>query len=219
MYIILTISGFGYITFLEILDKETVSGVLVAHTCHLLSVHMLYQLSRVVFLTPHSGEYTKFAFIAASLHVISPAGLFLSAPYSESLFAFLSFLGFYCYAQSLRVGSHYSLWVENLNILLSGLLFGFATSVRSNGLLNGLIFGYDITRCAPSLLQSGDRSITLSRILTAACGGALVALGFLLPQYLAYDEFCVAAGMTEDSRPWCYGWFPSIYAWVQSQYW
>ena len=214
MLIVLRLFGFS-----KPFESEIVSGILVAHVSHLLSVLMLYHFSKAVFPTPHSRDNTKFALVASSLHVISPAGIFLSAPYTESLFALFSFSGFYCYARSLNVDSNSSPWIKNLNILAAGLLLGFATTVRSNGLLNGIIFVHDIAGCAPSLLQPGGRSIIIFRIFTAGCGGALVAGGFFFQQYLAYDEFCIAVGMTDGPRPWCSGWFPAIYAWVQSHYW
>ncbi len=64
----------------------------VAHVSHLLSVVVLYRLGKLVWADG------RLAFLAASLHIFSPAGLFLSAPYAESTFSLLSFVGFYILA-------------------------------------------------------------------------------------------------------------------------
>jgi len=87
---------------------------------------VLYALTREVF-----PSNKKLPLVAALLHVISHAGLSLSVPYSESLFALLTFSGLYCY-------------VCGYVVVVAG-AWMFLATVRSkvNGLLNGAVFLLD----------------------------------------------------------------------------
>ena len=188
---------------------------MIAHLCHLLSTLILYQLSLIIFQSNPVSKAPRIAFVSACLHVITPAGIFLSAPCAESLFSFLHFSGLYFYTKSrTSVDSRR----RDLNLLISGLFIGLATTVRSNGVLSGLIFALDAFHDAFTLLRV-DRSYAIRRKITVTVlAGLLVASGTLLPQWLAYNEFCID-NWGSDRRIWCTGTFPSIYAWVQSHYW
>ena len=171
------------------------------------------------------------AFLAASLHIISPAGLFLSAPYAESVFALLSFWAYRLYARG-RWPSKASHEEHHTHAYLvgAGLLFGLATAVRSNGLLNGAILLVDLI----VTLRSGSGPLLqarrLRRLVAIGGSGALLALGALIPQMLAYGVFCQTASPrpspssasttpNAEARPWCSNAVPSVYAWAQDHYW
>jgi len=62
------------------------------------------------------------AYKAALLFCVCPASVFMSAPYSESLFAFLTFSGL--------------LHLHRENIVMAALYFSLSFTTRSNGLLN-----------------------------------------------------------------------------------
>jgi phosphatidylinositol glycan class V len=175
-------------------------------------VFALFNLSLVVF----PGFPPEYAFIAALLHIISPAGLFLSAPYAESSCALLSFTGCLLFTKSL-ISKPHSTASQDIFILASGICFGIATTFRSNGILNGLLLLEEAFR---SLFQLRHGiSITGVRHLAATgIAGMGVAAGFLLPQYIAYTDFCGKSDATE-SRPWCGRTPPSIYTFVQDHYW
>jgi len=183
---------------------ESLAGILIAHVSHGLSALVLYHLTNHIFskVSTHRGK--KLALITSLLHVFSPAGLFLSAPYTESTFALLSFSGYYVFIRS----SGEPNVRKDIGLVLAGLLFGLSTSVRSNGLLNGILFAEEATRALLSL--------KIRRLLAAGLGGAFVGIGFLLPQVIAYQHFCVGAS---DDREWCSRTIPSIYTFVQSNYW
>lgn len=175
---------------------------------HLLSTLVLHNLTEAVFPSSQSV-----ALITALLHVIIPAGIFLSAPYAESSCALMSFLGCLLFIKSLESRKRDSL-IHDLLIIGSGLSFGIATTFRSNGILNGLLLLEEAFRVL-FLLRNEFRLAIVRRLVATGVGGLIVAGGFLLPQYIAYQEFCTL----EVRRPWCEDSLPSIYTFVQEHYW
>lgn len=186
-------------------------AILIAHAAHLLSVLVLFSLTSAVFSEPSPW----LAFTSASLHIISPAGLFLSAPYAESSCALLSFVGCLLFTKSLG-GNGPTTASQDMLVLLSGVSFGIATTFRSNGILNGLLLLEEAFRTSWSLKHSFPIS-SLRRLLATGLGGMSVAVGFLLPQYIAYTEYCGKGNVT--TRTWCKRTLPSIYTFVQDHYW
>jgi phosphatidylinositol glycan class V len=186
-------------------------AILIAHVAHLLSVLVLFSLTLAVFSEPSPW----LAFTAASLHIISPAGLFLSAPYAESSCALLSFVGCVLFTKSL-CGNGPPTASRDMLVLLSGVSFGIATTFRSNGILNGLLLLEEAIRTLWSLKHSVQIT-TFRRLIATGLGGMSVAVGFLLPQYIAYTEYCSRVEVT--TRTWCKRSLPSIYTFVQDHYW
>ncbi|KAG9233359.1 GPI mannosyltransferase 2 [Amylocarpus encephaloides] len=191
---------------------EGILAVLIAHTSHLISVLLLFKLTFAVF--PASS--TSFSFISAALHVISPAGLFLSAPFAESSCAMLSFAGTLVFVQSLSFARRSSLLGDVL-VVISGLLFGAATMFRSNGILNGFLLLEQAIRITWNA-RLGLRWPSIRRLIATGLGGMSVGGGLLLPQYIAYSEYCKEPGALV-LRPWCEAPIPSIYTFAQVHYW
>lgn len=198
------------------LQYYIVAGIVVSNVCHLLSVLVLY---RLLTLTLEHQQQRPVAFVASVLHILTPASLFLSAPYAEACFSLLNLAGMLCYAQSKLAAKSepYSLR-EDAYKLSSGLLFGFATLVRSNGLLSGLILLYDVAEYLPRLVSLQLSIRDVSKVIITCVAGSFIACGFVWPQYLAYIEFC-SGESNLSARPWCEKSVPSIYSWVQSHYW
>ncbi|KAL2075837.1 hypothetical protein VTL71DRAFT_780 [Oculimacula yallundae] len=190
---------------------EGLVAICIAHTAHLLSVVAVFGLTRALFFN-HS---VTFAFRAALFHIISPAGLFLSSPYAESSCALLSFTGCLLFAKSL-VCNGPNTAKHDLLLVISGVCFGIATTFRSNGILNGLLLLEEAFRSLLAL-KNGLHSSRVRRLLAAGLGGMSVGAGFLIPQYIAYNEYCGNADM--PMRPWCQQSIPSIYTFVQDHYW
>lgn len=192
------------------------AGVVISTFCHLLSVLVLYRL--VTLLTRASHQQSRVAFLACVLHTLAPAGLFLSAPYAESIFSLLNFAGMLCYAESKMAARSASISSQEVVYRLSsGVLFALATIVRSNGLLSGLVLLYDVLLYLPRLLSIRPSVQDLCRVVVTCVSGTLIAIGFIGPQYVAYLDFCSTE--TSVTRPWCEKSIPSIYSWVQSHYW
>jgi phosphatidylinositol glycan class V len=160
----------------------------------------------------------EIAFTTACLHITSPAGLFLSAPYGESTFAFTTFLGILCYVRAQQqklLATHQSRFPQAAAwTVLSGFCFALSTLFRSNGLLHGTIFLFDAVTSLRALLSTRSTS-DLTHLLSTILAGSFLAVGFALPQAIAYLQYCTP----EASRPWCSYTVPSIYSWVQKHYW
>jgi GPI mannosyltransferase 2 len=183
----------------------------IAHTAHLLSVLALFSLTSAAFAEPTAW----LAFTVASLHILSPAGIFLSAPYAESSCALWSFVGCLLFTKSLG-GNRPVSASHDVLVLLSGVFFGIATTFRSNGILNGLLLLEEAFRTLWSM-KHGVRVSSFRRLMATGMGGLSVAFGFLLPQYIAYTEYCGNSDI--DTRTWCKRTLPSIYTFVQDHYW
>jgi phosphatidylinositol glycan class V len=176
----------------------------------------LYSLVRHI-IPAERERKREIAFIAACLHIISPAGLFLSAPYGESTFAFTTFLGILCYVRAqeqITLPAHQSHLPKAAWTLLSGFCFALSTLFRSNGLLHGTIFLFDAMAGLRTCFTTPNAS-NLARLVTTIFAGSIIAMGFALPQVIAYLQYCTP----EPSRPWCSYLPPSIYSWVQKHYW
>jgi phosphatidylinositol glycan class V len=178
----------------------------VAHVTHLGSTIILYRLTQLL------SRNQRLAFFSAVLHIISPAGVFLSSPYSESPFSFLSFAGIWVFALGLR--HERTTWGRSINITTSGLLIGAATFFRSNGLSYGLLFAVEALTCA--LLTYKKPSLShLFTLVAPIIGGLAVASGSVIPQAIAWQKFCGDGPL----RTWCHHMPPSIYTFVQEHYW
>ncbi|KAK1986932.1 mannosyltransferase [Colletotrichum cereale] len=187
---------------------EAALGIVVAHAAHLLAALILHELTLKLFSRP------RLAFLSALLHVLSPAGLFLSAPYAESLCAFFSFAGYYilaCVSDEPRGSLR---WTAGQ--ILAGAVFGLATASRSNGLLNGLAFALECLVILPPLLSSPTSLTKIAALFGPIVGGLLVATGSVVPQALAWLRYCSGAS---EPRSWCARTVPSIYSFVQEHYW
>ena len=198
-------------------EAEAWAGVSLAHAAHLFSVLVMYQLALVVF-----GKHLRresIAFISSCLHIISPAGLFLSAPYGESPLSFLQFSGFYCYALHRLSDRPPNGFAKNMYLILSGGLFGLATLIRSNGILSGLIFAYDALYECSQIPRLGLGTARLQRLACIVVAGLFVAVGAVLPQSIAYMEYCGGTLPEGSHATWCNHFPPSIYPYVQSHYW
>jgi len=60
----------------------------------------------------------------------------------------------------------------------------------------------------------------IRHLIATGIGGVCIAVGFLVPQLIAFQEFC--GNPTLDNQPqriWCKDTLPSIYGYVQSHYW
>ncbi|KAF4336425.1 GPI mannosyltransferase 2 [Fusarium beomiforme] len=188
---------------------DAIIAIAISHVSHLVAVLALYQLTIVL------CSNRKLAYLAAVVHILSPGGLFLSAPYAESTFACLSFVGNLLFALTLKANPD-SL-MRNVSVTGAGLFYGVSCTFRSNGLFGGVLFAVEALKGLSSLLDGFTFSKVL-RLIAPITGGLLVAVGFVAPQVLAWMRYCYVHDNGEQ-RPWCARPLPSIYTFVQEEYW
>ncbi|PGH02062.1 proteasome activator subunit 4 [Blastomyces parvus] len=220
--------GYGYTRVLSVLsyafwgdrgsDPDSLhvalTGIGLSHVCHYLSVLSLYGLSRNVFGSGDGGR--ALPLLAAVLHIISPAGAFLSAPYGEPVFSLLNFTGYYAYVSALHDDRRGYMLARDVKFLVAGGLFAVVTTIRSNGVLSGMLFAYDAVLGLANLVSSGISISQIHRMFFVILGGSLILLGVIGPQYRAFTVYCQHA---DARRSWCDNTIPSIYTFVQTHYW
>ena len=198
-------------------EPEAWAGVASSHIFHLVSALTLHNLSRLLLKGNSNGH--QIAFAASCLHIVSPAGIFLSAPYGESLFSCLHHLGYYLFAKALLYQAELAFWKHDLMILLSGFLIALATSIRSNGLASGILFLYEVFVDGLHILKMGPSLERARKMAFTIAGGLSVSIGSIVPQYIAYRLYCRESESVGMSRQWCNRTIPSIYDFVQKHYW
>lgn len=189
---------------------EPLVAIALVHVCHLTAVLALYRLTMLL------SNDNKLAFVASALHVFSPAGVFLSAPYAESPFAALAFVGNLLFA--LGIKNKREPMKRFVLIVGAGIVFGLSTSFRTNGLASGALFAVGAINCLMALMKEPS----VGRVLALAApgiGGLCVAAGSVIPQYFAWKRYCHDALPELGPRPWCSRTIPSIYEFVQEEYW
>ncbi|KAH6887587.1 GPI mannosyltransferase 2 [Thelonectria olida] len=189
---------------------EPLVAIVVAHASHLIAVLSLYQLTLVV------CKDKRLAYLASTIHILSPAGLFLSAPYAESPFSCLSFVGNLLFALGFKTDRD-SLR-RNACVVAAGLVFGLSSTFRSNGIFSGLLFAVEAVQCGLAFVNKPTFS-HMMRLVAPVVGGILVAAGLVVPQALAYMRYCMPDVPEAELRPWCTRTIPSIYTFVQEEYW
>lgn len=196
---------------------HVLAGLSISLFSHFGAVVLLYLL--VSQLLPSSPPRKRqLALTTALLHILSPAGVFLLAPYGESLFALLTLAGFLAYTHAIHhryAPAQTHLLHEALYILLAGCCFGLSLTIRSNGILNGLILAWDAAGLALTFCFGTRSRVHILRLAATLLAGTMTAIGFALPQYVAYRQYCQPI----PHRPWCSKVPPSIYSWVQFHYW
>lgn len=192
-----------------------ITGVILSHLAHFLSVLVLHSLTKTV-LGSETARQRTLCFVSAALHVISPAGAFLSAPYAEPVFSLLNLTGLYVYSSAILADQTKSWTRRDLSFVIAGSLFAGATVIRGNGILSGALFAYDAILGAIQVLTRGLSFGVIRRVAFVVLGGSIVALGMVGPQYVAFKVYCLDP---ESARPWCGRLLPSIYSWVQVRYW
>ena len=193
--------------------RHALAGIILSHLCHYLAVNALYKT--ITILVP---DKPRLAFTAACLHIISPAGIFLSAPYAESGFALLNFFGTLSYVQAAKTRFFPAINTPHTEaswIVRAGFFFGVAAMVRSNGLFGVIPFAWDTLSAVSQGKQLFTDSILRRRFSATLAAGTLVPVGFAVTQIMALAEFCTP----ENPRPWCTRSLPSIYTFVQEHYW
>jgi len=196
-------------------ERQALAGILLSQICHALSTMLIYALAlRCLPITTPKRQ--QIAGVAACLYIISPAGIFLLAPYTEAPFASFNLAGLYLltFVRNDRTSMLASINHAILSIL-AGVMFGLASTFRGNGIFSLLAFvPYGLT-IAHRWLTLDIRFTDFIRLFGLANGVLATVVGFIYPQAIAYQIYCPGV----QSRPWCKNMPPSIFTFVQKQYW
>ncbi|XP_044019982.1 GPI mannosyltransferase 2 [Aphidius gifuensis] len=209
------------------------SGVTISFICFVKSSIILYDLTRYIF------KDKNIAYKSAILYCISPANIFLTSVYSESMFAYFTFSG---------------MLASMKNDPFVSLPIGLSSIIRSNGLINigypiyifiqefiffkipNIIYeikSHSIKSSIPSIIN------IIGCLLNILCTILLSFAPFCLLQTYNYVQFCtektnstiipkhvIEYGINNDLilsgsklSPWCTSTIPIAYTYVQKKYW
>ncbi|KAF4527201.1 hypothetical protein B566_EDAN006128 [Ephemera danica] len=172
----------------------------------------------------------EMAYKSAVFFCFTPASVFFSAPYSESLFALCTFHGLLC---------------NELNrTKTSAISLGLACATRSNGILN---IGFPIYKRLRAFLHSAStKSLVLILLIPLQFIGVMIPLlasvavtllPFVLFQVFSFGKFCIDDRLIfpdfimehaeeynyklpgTNPSDWCNSSVPLAYSYIQSHYW
>ena len=185
------------------------AGVLINFTLFPLAAIALYLLT--MFVTKNQ----RLSLLTALLFCINPASVFMSAVYTECLFALCTFSGLclltkrYCWTASV--------------------VFALAVATRSNGIvLPGFIAYYHCSDLYSRLsIKKGTllQAVYFSfvKAVVAVLQGAVVVLPFAAFQLYGYRKYCslhnASDGAVEAPFEWCQWTLPLPYLYIQEHYW
>ncbi|GMM38852.1 GPI-anchor transamidase [Saccharomycopsis crataegensis] len=182
---------------------------------HYLSVLVLYKWTAIVF--DHNSkpsrwfsisESNELALKSALVYILNPAGVFLTAPYSESFATFLAFVGLYLRELSLVEKDDTNLRAPKalygMIYLGSSIFIAGGIMIRLNIILVAFVYLYDFLYFMKKLKLS-----TFVPLLA----GLVTFSSFVYINMLPYEEFC------PERVIWCTSRLPSLYSFAQGRYW
>lgn len=166
-------------------------------------------------LTLQLSRNRRLSLLTAALFCINPASVFMSAVYTECLFALFTFSGM--------------LAVDKERPWIATILFMLAVATRSNGVV---LCGYIGYQCLLKIVKSiytqsltGSILNVLNSIISTGIRCVVVALPFAAFQYYGYKLYCTPSSITPHlfaTTPdpvWCNWSIPLPYNFIQQHYW
>ncbi|XP_014769394.1 GPI mannosyltransferase 2 [Octopus bimaculoides] len=204
------------------------------------SLNMIFSVLSSLTLYNLGKEATgsqSLAFKAALLYILSPASVFFMAPYSESLFSFLSFTGMLLHLKQRPI--------------YAALLFGFSALARSNGIVAlGFILHWNLQKflnitflCQKKLLMMKEH---LKNFIFTIIQIIILVAPFFLYQLYTFLLYCKPNDSKEhliktpfdihvtkyghemgfkfpdnstNVSEWCHYKLPISYSFIQKHYW
>ncbi|ORX39481.1 mannosyltransferase [Piromyces finnis] len=196
-----------------------ISGVLIVNVSFVLATITLYKLGIKIF------KDEKFSRIAAICYCLTPSGMFSTAVYTESLFAFLTF-----YGMEKMVDKKY---------FQAALVWMLTTLTRSNAITYVGFFGYEMLKSSEfkkiinntyhiivnKTINSKLDTINIKRLLKSigkfVVYSCIVISSLVFYQFSCYKKFCLDIKNENGDfiRPWCENKLPLLYSFVQIEYW
>ncbi|KAJ2663490.1 ER membrane glycoprotein subunit of the GPI transamidase complex-like protein [Coemansia sp. RSA 1199] len=176
-----------------------VAGCIISNACFVAAAVTLYTLGQ------HTLRSERLAYIASLLFVFAPSNMFMSAVYTESLFAWLVFSAMLCVTRQQHVAA--SLWLCA------------STLCRSNGVMYAGYLVWNVVVRREAWIGKRWTHVTV-KVAAAAGLVAVSALGFVGFQIYGYWTHCLQPLYPEHpSRAYCDGFPATVYGFVQAEYW
>lgn len=225
--------------FLNIESTVLLAGIVLNFIIFVLAALSLYRLTKLVL------HKENLAFKAALFFCFNPATIFFSAPYTETLFAYLTFIGL---ADVVRLYKSYLSQKKTFHYtdIFCLIPLSASTCTRSNGILNiGFLLYffinfhyYKVVFCNTSI----KHYFILSTVVLAASAFSVVLCitPFNVYQVYAYNLFCMnynnafpenvltyavqnnlilSGRFSQHNQSWCYQSVPFSYSYIQEYYW
>ncbi|KAJ2368848.1 ER membrane glycoprotein subunit of the GPI transamidase complex-like protein [Coemansia sp. RSA 2607] len=184
------------------------AGVIISNVAFVMAAATLYKLGA------ETMRNERLAYIAALVYVIAPSNVFMSAVYTESLFALFVFLAM--------------LFVGRRKYLLAAGCLGISGLCRSNGLVYAGFFVWNIAvrgdiwrNCATSSRKHFAAALVW-RVLGTFLLVGLSAAGFVAFEIYGKSRLCnSSAALTSElnKRLYCTSTWSTVYGFVQAEYW
>lgn len=191
---------------LSLLDRLAMSGLIISLFSFLLSIVLLYVLTLKMF------NSSKMAFLSSILLILSPASIFLTAVYSESLFFLLSLSGMLCYSHR---------WC-----ILASIFWTLSSATRSIGIFHSGFFIYDLLLMI--IFSTSSIMLKTYKAIQKLLFVLISMSGFLIFERYGYCCTCKGSGnllfISEKAKEWCLNSSdflipPFLYNFVQKNYW
>lgn len=221
------------------LDGDSIS--LIIFVC--LNVLFFVKASLVLFDLSVIILNRKLAYKATILFCINPATIFFIAPYTESLFSYLTFTVMYNCADVYYKSAKNKAFSNFTNMLSISVPIALSIATRSNGLLNiGFLVYYWLLFFRKTYWPHNIATcINLVKYSFMLCVNITICLiPFVAIQMYAYQNFCtnfdqnlpknivqfanendliLPGTFSKHNQSWCFSNLPVAYAYVQEHYW
>mmetsp|Transcript_7565 Transcript_7565/g.14101 ORF Transcript_7565/g.14101 Transcript_7565/m.14101 type:complete len:305 (-) Transcript_7565:604-1518(-) len=206
---------FDLFDWVNIDEMHLIAAYLISWCAFSLAVIYIRELSLVILKNARKANS------ATMLFLLSPAGVFFTAIYTESLFALLSVAGmFYLWRHCALIDSEKheqpAYQVPAIDRVYSTILFALATATRSNGSLLAIFPVYIFVH---NVFVNLNRHGGKQHILLEAMSLSVSLLVHWMPSfaYLSYvgGKFC----SLEEPSDYCDNLFPNVYSFVQAKHW
>lgn len=132
--------SFSFISnFLSQISSLLLCGFIISNISFIISSLILYRITSNIF---HDHKY---AYITSLIFISSPANIFFTSLYTESLFALFTFTGIWFLIQDqelLKRGKPEWKIPRIKHLILASLMFALGASTRSNGIIFVGLMGY-----------------------------------------------------------------------------
>lgn len=180
---------------------------------------LLYRLTVTLF------KNRQMAIVSSILFCISPATVFMSAAYTESLFVCLQFTALY-FLESGRVVSY----------LLAATFFCLGSATRANGIVSTGFITHALVKQLLSQIYYKKNQLDINyRVRSFLCYlllvtartfmqlllyNGIIILPFMLFQYYGYLVYCThSPNLNTNQSLWCTKILPLPYSYIQNHYW